>query len=57
MFDRSAGFPTLIGVMASQIELPFEVQPTCHVWVKSKRPDVEIQSDMTQYLEGIERSA
>ena len=42
MFDKSDGFPQLIGVFAQQIEPPFEFNPAAHVWVKSKLPHIEI---------------
>jgi len=54
MFDRSEGFSKLIGVMAQQIDSPFEAKPACHVWVKNKLPDVFIPTEMKQYQQGIE---
>ncbi|MFK7977405.1 MAG: GFA family protein [Halioglobus sp.] len=53
MFDRSDGFPTLIGVMTQRISEPFEVKPTHHVWVKSKLPHVSIPVGVTQFKKGI----
>lgn len=55
MFDRSEGFPKLVGVMTQQMKAPFEAAPKCHVWVKSKLPNVFIPSDMRQYEKGIEQ--
>jgi len=56
MFDKSEGFPKLIGVMAQQINAPFEAEPACHVWVKNKLPGVSISAEMKQYQQGIEES-
>ncbi len=54
MFDRSEGFPSLVGVMASRIKAPFEELPTCHVWVSSKLAQVSIPENVKQYEQGIE---
>jgi hypothetical protein len=54
MFDKSEGFPKLIGVMTQQMSAPFEATPKCHVWVKNKSPNVYIPSDMRQYEKAIE---
>ncbi|MFK7801993.1 MAG: GFA family protein [Anaerolineae bacterium] len=50
MFDKSDGFPMLVGVFAQQIEPPFEFNAAAHVWVKSKLPHIEI-SGPTQFSE------
>lgn len=53
MFDKSAGFPQLIGVMAAQMQAPFEFRPRCHVFVESKADHTEIDSAIRQYPQGI----
>lgn len=54
MFDRSEGFPNLLGIMAAQLQQPFESQPTCHVFVRDKKAATEIPDGMKQYETGIE---
>ena len=39
MFDKSEGFPSLVGL--------------CHVWTRSKQPQIEIPADIRQYVENI----
>lgn len=53
MFDRSEGFPDLLGVMVSQLRQPFVSRPACHVFVRDKNADVEIPEGMKQYDSGI----
>jgi hypothetical protein len=53
MFDRSEGFPNLLGVMVSQLQQPFESRPACHVFVRNKKAEVEIPEGMKQYETGI----
>ena len=53
MFDRSDGFPALIGVVADRISAPFVFEPTCHVWTRSKQPDVTIPDNARQYAENV----
>ena len=53
MFDRSQGFPALIGVMAERISVPFVFEPACHVWTKSKQSHVTIPDDARQYAENL----
>lgn len=53
MFDRSEGFPNLVGVMVDQLRSPFESRPTCHVFLRDKKADVEIPEGMKQYEAGI----
>ena len=53
MFDRSEGFPNLLGVMVSQLQPPFESRPACHVYVCDKQAEVEIPEGMKQYESGI----
>jgi hypothetical protein len=53
MFDRSEGFPNLIGVMVSQLQPPFEPRPACHVYVSDKKAEVKIPEGMKQYEAGI----
>jgi len=53
MFDRSEGFPKLLGVMVSQLQPPFVSRPACHVFVRDKKAGVEIPEGMKQYEAGI----
>lgn len=53
MFDRSEGFPTLIGVVTEQISAPFKANPSHHVWVKSKLSHVSIPPEVKEFDEGI----
>jgi len=53
MFDRSEGFPNLLGVMVSQLHSPFVSRPACHVFVCDKKAGVEIPEGMKQYQAGI----
>lgn len=53
MFDKSEGFPSVIGVMTKQIDAPFEVNPSCHMWVSSKLPHVVIPAGMPKHEDGI----
>ena len=53
MFDRSEGFPNLLGVMVSQLQAPFTSYPSCHVYVRDKKPNVIIPEDMKQYEMGL----
>ena len=53
LFDRSEGFPQLLGVMASQILPPFSFSPKCHVFVRDKKPGVEIPEEIKRFEMGI----
>lgn len=53
MFDKSEGFPSLVGIMAERIVAPFIFEPLCHVWTRSKQPQIEIPIDIRQYVENI----
>tara|TARA_R110002073_G_scaffold302727_2_gene470502 strand:- start:353 stop:757 length:405 start_codon:yes stop_codon:yes gene_type:complete len=53
MFDRSEGFPHLLGVMANQILPPYSFSPACHVFVRDKKPAVEIPEGVKQYEMGL----
>ena len=53
MFDRSEGFPTLVGVMADRLNAPFMFRPACHVWTRSQRADSEITDGLPQYKENM----
>ena len=53
MYDRSEGFPTLIGVMANKIQNNFKFNPACHVWTREKLPEVVIDEGATCYRKGI----
>ena len=53
MFDRSEGFPYLLGVMVSQLQPPFESRPACLGYVSDKKAKVEIPEGIKQYEAGI----
>lgn len=53
MFDRSEGFPNLLGVNVSQLQSPYESNPTCHVFVRDKKEGVAIPEGVKQYELGI----
>lgn len=53
MFDRSEGFPNMIGVSANFIEPPFSPSPQCHIWYSSRVSDASDQ--LTKYDRGIVR--
>ncbi len=53
MFDRSEGFPKLLGVMMGQIDAPFEPLPSCHVFVRDKKAHISIPEGMKQYETGL----
>lgn len=55
LFDRSAGFPTLVGLMVDSIDYPFDFTPSCHVWTSRKLDEVKIPAGMKCYDKGIER--
>ena len=54
MVDRSEGVPGLIGVVTRFIAPPFEPRPVCHMWVRSKLPEVEVDDDLVKYQKRIE---
>ncbi len=53
MFDKSAGFPGLIGVFSAQIQAPFKAKVNSHVWVKSKTENTIISQEAIAYEEGL----
>lgn len=53
MFDRSEGFPNLLGVMVSQLRSPFVSRPACHVFVRDKKAGLEIPEGIKQYETGL----
>lgn len=53
MFDRSEGFPNMLGVMVSQLQPPYVSRPTCHVFVRDKKIGVAIPDGVKQYETGI----
>ena len=53
MFDKSEGFPGLIGVFEPRLKMPFVAQTNCHVWVKSKLPHIMVPATSKQYVKGI----
>lgn len=54
MFDRSEGFPHLLGVMVERLDAAFVSNPACHVFVRDKKSRVSIPEGMKQYDKGIE---
>lgn len=55
LFDKSEGFPSLIGLMVDHVDYPFEFTPSCHVWTSRKLDEVEIPSGVKLYDKGIVR--
>jgi hypothetical protein len=55
MFDRSEGFPTLLGVMAERIAPPFTFAPACHVWTRSRAADAVLPDDLPHHPGNITR--
>lgn len=57
LFDRSEGFPALVGVMAPgedrRFDPPFAPAPTLHMWVASKAPGVVIDDDLKIFDQGV----
>lgn len=53
MIDRSDGVPHLIGVVTRYIAPPFQAEPVCHMWLRSKASDVTINDGLTQHQERI----
>ncbi len=53
MFDRSEGFPQLLGVMAKQIQPPYSFRPRCHVFVRNKKRESGIPEGIKQFEMGI----
>jgi hypothetical protein len=53
MFDRSAGFPALIGVVAERISAPFVFEPAGHDWTSSTQSNVTILDDARRYAETV----
>ena len=53
LFDRSEGFPNLLGVSANQIQSPFVSNPSCHIFVRDKKPENEILKGIKQFEMGI----
>ena len=55
LFDRSEGFPTLVGLMVDSVDYPFDFTPSCHVWTSSKLDEVEIPPGIKCHEKGIVR--
>lgn len=53
MFDRTEGFPQIIGVVAERIQPPFTFQPRCHVWLDSKVVDPVIPEGVKGFERGM----
>ena len=53
MFDRTSGFPKIIGVVAERLAPPFAFAPTHHVWTASKLPEVELPAGVQAYPQGV----
>lgn len=49
MFDQTSGHPGLFGVFGGVLNIPFEVQPRCHIFVSHKKAHVQIPAGMPQY--------
>jgi len=53
MFDKSEGFPGLIGVFSNNIKQIDLDEPSCHVWLESKLPHVKLAAGSKTYNNGI----
>jgi hypothetical protein len=53
MFDRSEGFPDLLGVMVNQMQPPFESKPSCHVFLRDKKSETDVPEGVKLYETGI----
>jgi len=54
LFDRTAGFPHLLGVVAERMQPPFAFEPRFHVWTQSKLPGVEVPAGVKAFPRGLE---
>lgn len=53
MFDKSAGFPRMFGVMAQRIAPPFVAEAKIHVWVQSKLDQVILPEGAKIFEQGM----
>ncbi|TVZ40054.1 hypothetical protein P886_4472 [Alteromonadaceae bacterium 2753L.S.0a.02] len=53
MFDRSEGFPGIVGVVIQQMIKPFSVNIGAHVWVSSKVKQVTIPPNVKVFEKGL----
>lgn len=53
LFDRSEGFPGLIGVFVQRLQSSFQGAVDCHVWVGSKVENAVIPAGAQQHPKGI----
>ena len=54
MFDRTQGFPQIIGVVAERIGPPFTFQPRCHVWLESKVVEPQLAEGVKGFLRNMQ---
>ena len=54
MFDRTQGFPQIIGVVADRIEPPYSFQARCHVWLESRVLEPDFQEGVKCFERGME---
>ena len=52
MFDRSEGFPDLLGVNSAWLQLPFKTEISCHMWYASRVQDCD--DNLPKFDAGIE---
>lgn len=55
MFDRSTGFPGLLGVIAERLSPPFVFKPVCHVWTDSGQPTLLPDDGLRRFPRNFER--
>jgi len=53
MFDRSEGFPAMIGVVAERIDPPFSFSPRCHVWLEAQVEPPPVVDGVARYERGL----
>lgn len=53
MFDISAGFPHMLGVIGQRIAPPFVAEPKIHVWVQSKLDQVILPKGVKIFKQGL----
>lgn len=49
LFDRTEGYPGMIGIVAEMIQQPYAFQAECHVWVGSKSSEVTLPEGMKAF--------
>lgn len=53
VFDRSDGFPDLIGVLADRIDPPFTPTPTAQIWTDSRLPETDTFPELKAFPQGL----